>query len=383
MHPRVVIVGAGFGGLQCAKLAGEPVDVTLVDRQNYHLFTPLLYQVASCLLNPSEITAPLRKVLPRRAERALPPGRRRRRRLRAPARAARRRRRRSSTTTLVLATGSVTNYYGNDAIAAHALGLKDLGEALQLRNHVLDCLERADRRRPTPTSGGGCSRSASSAADRRASSTRARSPSSCGSCCRTSTRSSRRPTCASCCSKAATACCRRSSRGCRSTRAASSSGAASTCAPTRSSRRPTTTASCSRDGTELADRVDRVDRGRAPVGRRACTRASRAPSSSASRSTTTCASLGAEHVYAIGDVAAAPDQRRHAAADDRRRPRCRPAATSPARSCGGDRRGAVPLPRQGHDGDDRAPGRGRPDRADPAHRASSAGSPGSSCTSTT
>src|SRR5207245_1162120 len=52
------------GGLQCAKaLRGEPVDVVLVDQQNYHLFTPLLYQVASCLLAPSEITAPLRKVL--------------------------------------------------------------------------------------------------------------------------------------------------------------------------------------------------------------------------------------------------------------------------------------------------------------------------------
>src|ERR1700690_3009229 len=62
-HPRVVIIGAGFGGLQCAKaLRGKPVDVLLVDRHNYHLFTPLLYQVASCLLNPSEITAPLRKV---------------------------------------------------------------------------------------------------------------------------------------------------------------------------------------------------------------------------------------------------------------------------------------------------------------------------------
>jgi NADH dehydrogenase len=61
-----VIVGAGFGGLQCArKLAGEPVDVVLVDRQNYHLFTPLLYQVASCLLSPSDIAAPLRKVFRR------------------------------------------------------------------------------------------------------------------------------------------------------------------------------------------------------------------------------------------------------------------------------------------------------------------------------
>src|SRR5437763_16187066 len=61
--PRVVVVGAGFGGLQCARaLRDEPVDVVLIDRHNYHLFTPLLYQVASCLLSPSEIAAPLRKV---------------------------------------------------------------------------------------------------------------------------------------------------------------------------------------------------------------------------------------------------------------------------------------------------------------------------------
>src|SRR5262245_8944656 len=63
LAPRVVIIGGGFGGLQCArKLKGEAVEVTLVDRHNYHLFTPLLYQVASCLLNPSEIAVPLRKV---------------------------------------------------------------------------------------------------------------------------------------------------------------------------------------------------------------------------------------------------------------------------------------------------------------------------------
>jgi NADH dehydrogenase len=56
MRPRVIIIGAGFGGLQCAKkLAGREVDVTLIDRNNYHLFTPLLYQVASSLLNPSDI----------------------------------------------------------------------------------------------------------------------------------------------------------------------------------------------------------------------------------------------------------------------------------------------------------------------------------------
>jgi NADH dehydrogenase len=141
--PRVVIVGGGFGGLQCAKaLRGKPVDVLLVDRHNYHLFTPLLYQVASCLLNPSEITAPLRRVF----------------------RGAPNIRYREGDVTgvdyerkvvhladgtdlsydyLVVATGSTTNFYGNESVRDHALGLKDLGEALQLRNHVLECLERA------------------------------------------------------------------------------------------------------------------------------------------------------------------------------------------------------------------------------------------------
>ncbi len=149
--PRVVVVGAGFGGLQCAKaLRDKPVDVVLVDRRNYHLFTPLLYQVASCLLNPSEITAPVRKVF-RRARNV--------------------RYREGDVTSvdfekrtvtladgacleydyLVLATGSATNYYGNESIREHALGLKDLGEALQLRNHVLECLERATRTADTET----------------------------------------------------------------------------------------------------------------------------------------------------------------------------------------------------------------------------------------
>jgi NADH dehydrogenase len=143
-HPRVVIVGGGFGGLQCAKaLRDEPVDVLLVDRRNYHLFTPLLYQVASCLLNPSEITAPLRKVL-----RGAPNVRYRagdvvgvdfeRKRVRLADDDVE-----LPYDYLVLATGSETNYYGNESVRAHALGLKTLGEALQLRNHVLECLERA------------------------------------------------------------------------------------------------------------------------------------------------------------------------------------------------------------------------------------------------
>ena len=62
--PRVVIIGAGFAGLACAKrLANRPVAVTLIDQNNFHLFTPLLYQVASSLLNPSDIAQPVRTIL--------------------------------------------------------------------------------------------------------------------------------------------------------------------------------------------------------------------------------------------------------------------------------------------------------------------------------
>jgi NADH dehydrogenase FAD-containing subunit len=62
--PSVVIVGAGFGGLQAAKkLAGGPLAVTVIDRRNYHLFQPLLYQVATAALSPAEVAAPIRGIL--------------------------------------------------------------------------------------------------------------------------------------------------------------------------------------------------------------------------------------------------------------------------------------------------------------------------------
>jgi NADH dehydrogenase len=141
--PRVVIVGGGFGGLQCAKaLRGKQVEVVLVDSRNYHLFTPLLYQVASCLLNPSDIAAPLRKVF-----RGAPNVRYREGTVCGVDYDARRVDLVDGSTLeydyLVLATGSVTNYFGNTALEKQAVGLKDLAEALQLRNHVLECLEEA------------------------------------------------------------------------------------------------------------------------------------------------------------------------------------------------------------------------------------------------
>src|SRR5262245_42834129 len=141
--PRVIVVGGGFGGLQCAKaLRGAPVEVLLIDRRDFHLFTPLLYQVASCLLNPSEIAAPLRKVFRSAANVRYRKGEvagcdlQERTVVLADGTVL-------EYDHLVLATGSVPNYFGNAEIERRALGLKDLGSALQLRNHVLECLETA------------------------------------------------------------------------------------------------------------------------------------------------------------------------------------------------------------------------------------------------
>ena len=144
-HPRVVIVGAGFGGLACArKLNGRAVDVLLIDERNFHLFTPLLYQVATALLTPSDITYPLRRIFRRslnvRPFQARVTGVDFQRKVVIVGR-----RREISYDFLVLASGSVNNYFGNERIAQHAIGLKFLEEAIRLRNHVLSCLERADQ----------------------------------------------------------------------------------------------------------------------------------------------------------------------------------------------------------------------------------------------
>src|SRR5262249_18885042 len=161
--PRVVIVGGGFGGLACArKLAREPVEVTLVDSHDYHLFTPLLYQVATALLHPADIVYPFRTVL-RRARnvvfhQAKVTGVDFERRV-VSARGIE-----LPYNHLVLATGSVSDFFGNPTLAESTLGMKTLEQAQRLRNHVLACLERAaqepdaDARRPWLTSvaaGGG------------------------------------------------------------------------------------------------------------------------------------------------------------------------------------------------------------------------------------
>jgi NADH dehydrogenase len=141
-RPRVVILGAGFGGLAAARaLRGVPVDVVLVDQHNYHLFQPLLYQVATALLDPSEIAYPVRAAL--------------RRHRNVDFRLARvtgvdLERRRLATTGgelaydhLVVSAGAVNNFFGLTSVEEHTHGLKSLGEALAVRNHLLTCFERA------------------------------------------------------------------------------------------------------------------------------------------------------------------------------------------------------------------------------------------------
>ena len=139
---RVLVVGAGFGGLTLTRaLRHVPVDITLLDQNNYHLFTPLLYQVATALLDPSEIAHPVRASIRGQANATFRMGRLTALHLDEG---------RASTTSgdigfdrLVLATGSVSNDFGIPGVAGHAFGLKELGEALALRNHVLTTFERA------------------------------------------------------------------------------------------------------------------------------------------------------------------------------------------------------------------------------------------------
>jgi NADH dehydrogenase len=135
-----VIAGAGFGGLTCARaLKRAPVDVLIIDRNNYHLFTPLLYQVASALLDPGEIARPVRSLVRPFAnvdfKQAEVTG--------ADLVGRRLLTDRGEITYdyLVLATGSQSDYFGNASLARHAFGLKDLEEGLALRNRILSQFE--------------------------------------------------------------------------------------------------------------------------------------------------------------------------------------------------------------------------------------------------
>src|SRR5882757_3246507 len=146
--PLVVIVGGGFGGLAAAKsLRGAPVNVLLIDRSNHHVFQPLLYQVATSVLAPGQIAAPLRGLLASQkntsvmladvtridlAKRHVIVGADDKKELRV------------AYDYLVLATGATHSYFGRDEFAHFAPGLKSLADAESLRNQILTAFENAE-----------------------------------------------------------------------------------------------------------------------------------------------------------------------------------------------------------------------------------------------
>lgn len=143
-QPHVVIIGAGFAGLQTAtRLDGAPVKITLLDKYNFHLFQPLLYQVATAGLSPDDIAYPVRAILHdqknidfRNTEVTAVD-------LNAKI---------VSTATgdisydyLVVAAGGRSNFFGLRSVENHGFGLKTLGEAISIRNHVLTMFELASQ----------------------------------------------------------------------------------------------------------------------------------------------------------------------------------------------------------------------------------------------
>ncbi len=141
---RVVVVGSGFAGLQLVlDLKGAPVDITLIDRRNHHLFQPLLYQVATTLLATSEIAWPVRRLFRDRREVKTILGH-----VTGVDRQAKTVLLRDGTAvpydTLVLATGARHAYFGHDEWEAFAPGLKTLEDATTIRRRVLLAFERAE-----------------------------------------------------------------------------------------------------------------------------------------------------------------------------------------------------------------------------------------------
>jgi NADH dehydrogenase len=143
MH-RVVVIGGGFAGLNAIRALGKlPVEVTLVDRRNFHLFQPLLYQVATGGLSPGDITAPLRAVVRRQKNARVLMAEvtgfdliRRRVLLRDGGEL--------DYDTLVVATGSENHYFGNNHWEQFAPGLKSIEEATAIRRRILLAFERAE-----------------------------------------------------------------------------------------------------------------------------------------------------------------------------------------------------------------------------------------------
>ncbi|MBN8503885.1 MAG: NAD(P)/FAD-dependent oxidoreductase [Burkholderiales bacterium] len=145
MQPRVLIIGCGFGGLEAARaLQGSSVDVTVVDRNNHHLFQPLLYQVATAGLSAPSIAAPIRSLFRRQGQVTILLGEvldidvtRRQARLKDG--------QCLSYEHLIVAAGATHAYFGHEDWAAHAPGLKTLSDAFEIRRRLLLAFEAAER----------------------------------------------------------------------------------------------------------------------------------------------------------------------------------------------------------------------------------------------
>ncbi len=150
--PRVVIVGAGFGGLTAARaLAGAPAHITVIDRKNHHTFQPLLYQVATAGLSPSEIAAPIRSILRARDNVEVLLGEvtgfdLARRLVETPEQ-------KIPYDYLVVAAGASHAYFGHDDWEPLAPGLKTIEDALEIRRRILLAFELAERQAAAGESG--------------------------------------------------------------------------------------------------------------------------------------------------------------------------------------------------------------------------------------
>lgn len=142
-RPHIVIVGAGFGGLSAAfSLSGADADVTVIDRRNYHLFQPLLYQVATAGLSPAQIASPIRAILRRAGNVRVVLGRvigvdRKKRTVTLEDRTI-------AYDQLVIATGARHAYFGHDEWEAVAPGLKKIDDATMIRRRILQAFEHAE-----------------------------------------------------------------------------------------------------------------------------------------------------------------------------------------------------------------------------------------------
>ena len=146
VRPRVVIIGAGFAGLSAAKaLAGAPVDVTVIDRRNYHLFQPLLYQVATAGLSPADIATPIRGILRRQRNTTVLMARVTG--IDVAAREVETEHGEVPYDMLIVATGARHAYFGRDDWEEVAPGLKKIEDATDIRRKILIAFERAETSR--------------------------------------------------------------------------------------------------------------------------------------------------------------------------------------------------------------------------------------------